>query len=72
MYRYIKRLLDIIGSLLGLILMIPVCILVKISFLLMGDTKSMFFKHIRIGKDGKPFMMYKFRSMVYNAEELLD
>jgi len=72
MYRYIKRLLDIILSLIGLIMLIPICIVVKISFLCKGDKKSIFFKHIRIGKDGKPFMMYKFRSMVHNAEELLE
>lgn len=72
MYRYIKRLLDIILSLFGLIILIPICILVKISFLCKGDKKSIFFKHTRIGKDGKPFMMYKFRSMVHNAEELLE
>ena len=72
MYRYIKRLLDIIASLFGLIILIPICILVKISFLCKGDKKSIFFKHTRIGKDGKPFIMYKFRSMVHNAEELLE
>ena len=72
MYRYIKRLLDITLSLFGLIILIPICILVKISFLCKGDKKSIFFKHTRIGKDGKPFMMYKFRSMVHNAEELLE
>ena len=72
MYRYIKRLLDIFLSLLGLIILIPICIVVKICFLWGGDKKSVFFKHIRIGKDGKPFMMYKFRSMVHNAEELLE
>lgn len=72
MYRYIKRLFDIILSLIGLIILIPICIVVKISFLCKGDRKSIFFKHMRIGKDGKPFMMYKFRSMVHNAEELLE
>lgn len=72
MYRYIKRLLDIILSLIGLIILIPICIVVKISFLCKGDKKSIFFKHMRIGKDGIPFMMYKFRSMVHNAEELLE
>ena len=72
MYRYIKRLFDIILSLIGLIILIPICIVVKISFLCKGDKKSIFFKHMRIGKDGKPFMMYKFRSMVHNAEELLE
>ena len=72
MYIYIKRILDIIIALFGLVFIMPICILVKISFLLMGDTKSIFFKHIRIGRNGKPFMMYKFRSMVHNAEELLE
>ena len=72
MYRYIKRLLDIILSLFGLVILIPICILVKISFLCKGDKKSIFFKHTRIGKEGKPFMMYKFRSMAHNAEELLE
>ena len=71
MYLYIKRLLDIITALIGLVFVFPICIVVKISFLLMGDKESIFFKQIRIGKDGKPFMMYKFRSMVYNAEDLL-
>ena len=72
MYRYIKRLLDIISAFIGLIILIPICIVVKISFLCKGDKESIFFKHMRIGKDGKPFMMYKFRSMVHNAEELLE
>ena len=72
MYRYIKRILDIIGALLGLIILIPICILVKICFLWIGDKESIFFTQKRIGKDGKEFVMYKFRSMVHNAEELLE
>lgn len=72
MYQYIKRLLDIIFCLLGLFVLIPICIIVKISFLYKGDKKSIFFKQERIGKDGKPFMIYKFRSMVYDAEDLLN
>ena len=72
MYRYIKRLLDILLSLIGLIILIPICIVIKIIFLCGGDKKSIFFKQIRIGKDGNPFVMYKFRSMVHNAEELLE
>jgi len=72
MYRYIKRFLDIIGALFGFILLIPICIIVKISFWCMGDRHSIFFNHTRIGKDGKPFIMFKFRSMVHNAEELLE
>ncbi len=72
MYIYIKRLFDIIFGFLGLLLLFPICILVKLSFLYRGDKGSMFFKQERIGKDGKPFMIYKFRSMVHNAEELLE
>lgn len=72
MYIYIKRLFDIIFGFLGLLLLFPICILVKLSFLYRGDKGSIFFKQERIGKDGKPFMIYKFRSMVHNAEELLE
>ena len=72
MYRYIKRFLDITGALFGFILLIPICIIVKISFWCMGDRHGIFFNHTRIGKDGKPFIMFKFRSMVHNAEELLE
>lgn len=72
MYKYIKRLFDIIFGLVGLIILLPICIIVKISFLCIGDKESIFFKQERIGKDGEPFIMYKFRSMVYNAEELLE
>ena len=72
MYIYIKRLFDIIFGFLGLLLLFPICILVKLSFLYRGDKGNIFFKQERIGKDGKPFMIYKFRSMVHNAEELLE
>lgn len=72
MYRYIKRLLDLLLSLIGLIVLIPICVVVKIFFLCGEDKESIFFKQKRIGKDGKEFVMYKFRSMVHNAEELLE
>ena len=72
MYRYIKRLLDLLLSLIGLIVLIPICVVVKIFFLCGRDKESIFFTQKRIGKDGKEFVMYKFRSMVHNAEELLE
>lgn len=72
MYIYIKRLFDIIVALLSLLLFVPISILVKISFLSLKDKGGIFFKQERIGKDGKPFVIYKFRSMVHNADELLE
>jgi lipopolysaccharide/colanic/teichoic acid biosynthesis glycosyltransferase len=66
-----KRALDIICSFIGLILLLPVLIIVGI-FLKLEDPKGpIFFAQKRVGKDGKVFRMYKFRSMVTNAEELL-
>jgi len=72
MYRYIKRLLDIIIVLFAFVLLIPISILVKFGFLCLGDTGGIFYKQKRVGKDGKPFIIYKYRSMVHNADELLD
>ena len=70
-YFVIKRIIDIIIGILGLILLIPITIIVKIVSLINGDFHSIFYSHIRIGKDGKGFKLYKFRSMVPNADEVL-
>lgn len=70
-YQGIKRLMDIAFGLLGLICLLPLMLLVKISFLLTGDTKSIFYTQTRVGLNGQPFKMYKFRSMVWNADEVL-
>ena len=70
-YLFIKRLFDIFCSLLGIILMLPISIIIKLSYILTGDFHSIFYKQQRIGKDGKIIGIYKFRSMVYNADELL-
>ena len=71
-YFVIKRFLDIILSIIGIIMMIPVYLFIKISYLLSGDTYPIIYKHTRIGLDGKPFELYKFRSMVHNADEMLE
>lgn len=65
----IKRLLDIIGSLCVLIISSPILLGVAIAIKL-DDGGPVFFSQTRIGLHGKPFKMYKFRSMVTNAEEL--
>lgn len=68
-YLFVKRLIDIVGSLSGLIILSPVLIIV--SLLIKLDSKGpIIFSQERVGLNGKKFKMYKFRSMVVNAEEL--
>ena len=67
----IKRSIDIFGALFGLIILIPVMV-IFLFFYLFGENKGpVFFKQVSVGKSGKEFQMYKFRSMVVNAEEKL-
>lgn len=68
-YEICKRAIDIIGAISGLLLLSPVIVIVAcaIKFTSKG---SMFFSQKRVGKNGELFDMYKFRSMVVNAEEL--
>ena len=70
-YLFIKRLFDIVCCLLGCILILPIAIVVKIAYVCDKDFSSIFYSQIRIGKNGKKFKMYKFRSMVPNADEIL-
>ncbi len=70
-YFIIKRLFDFIISVIGLVLMIPLAIIIKIFYLVTGDTKSIFYLQKRIGKHGKNIKIFKFRTMVPNADELL-
>lgn len=71
-YRFIKRIFDIVCGLIGLICLIPLTILVKIISVCSGDYKSIFYTQKRIGKNGREFKLYKFRSMVPNADEILE
>lgn len=71
MYLYLKRLFDIIVGLIGALLLIPITVVLKIVFLCSGDTGRLMFKQQRIGKDGKPFGIYKFRSMAQDADKQL-
>ena len=68
----IKRLFDILGGLVGVIILIPITIYIKLQFLKNGDKESIFFTQERIGYKGKLFKIYKYRSMVPHAEEILD
>lgn len=72
-YLVAKRLIDIIGSIVGVVLTIPFIFIVGIAIKL--EAKSLkakvFFIQERVGKDGKTFKMIKFRSMQEDAEEQL-
>lgn len=68
--RYIKRFCDIFISLIGLIISLPIFLIIGI--LIKTESKGpVFFKHERIGKNGKVIKIYKFRTMVNDAENLM-
>ena len=69
LYEVIKRIIDTVASFIGLILLSPLILIV--SMLIKLESKGeVIFKQKRVGLNGKEFYMYKFRSMVINAEEL--
>lgn len=68
---FFKRLIDIIGAIVGIIILIPLTAVVAIINFASGDRGPVFYAQERIGKYGKHFKMYKFRSMVVGAEEKL-
>ena len=71
-YKILKRIVDIIGALFGIIMLVPITIGIYIANLIFGDNGPIFYSQNRIGKDGKIFKMYKFRSMVMGADEKLE
>ena len=68
-YLIAKRITDIVCSLAGLIVLSPILLIIAIA-IKMDSKGPIFFKQDRVGKDERIFSMYKFRSMVVNAEEL--
>ena len=69
-YSFVKRSMDIIGSLLILLCSLPIW-LIAIICIKIQDGGPIFFKHELVGKDGKFFHALKFRTMVLNAQEVL-
>jgi lipopolysaccharide/colanic/teichoic acid biosynthesis glycosyltransferase len=70
-YRFFKRLFDFLVSSIALIILSPLFLIISL-LIYIDDQGPIFYSQIRIGRDGKPFKMYKFRSMVTNADELLE
>ena len=63
------RLFDLLAALCGLIILFPVLLILAL-WIKVTSPGSVIFKQLRVGKDGCPFYLYKFRSMVTNAEQL--
>jgi len=71
-YFAAKRLVDLVGAVCGLVLMTPLLGVVAAMIKIESPKESVFFKQVRIGKDGREFCMFKFRSMCVGAEEKLE
>jgi exopolysaccharide biosynthesis polyprenyl glycosylphosphotransferase len=68
---FVKRLFDIVFSLLAIVILSPILILVSI-LIVISDGRPVLFSQQRVGRNGKLFKMYKFRTMVKNAEQLIE
>ena len=71
-YLFIKRIFDLICSIVGIIFLIPLTIIVKLCYILTGDFSSIFYTQKRIGQHGKIFTLYKYRTMVLNADDIIE
>lgn len=68
----VKRAFDIIFSIIGIMLLIPVSLIIKIINLITKNKGSVFYQHIRVGKNGKEFTMLKYRTMYDGADKDLE
>jgi exopolysaccharide biosynthesis polyprenyl glycosylphosphotransferase len=71
-YRTIKRLFDIVAASIAVVILSPVFLIIAICIKVDDPKGPVFYSQTRVGKDGRLFKMYKFRSMVTNADELLE
>lgn len=71
MYLVVKRLMDMMGAAVALIILAPILIVISTGYLFGDNQGPVLFKQKRMGQNGKEFYIYKFRSMVENAEEKL-
>ncbi len=70
-YLIIKRIFDIVSSIIAIIVFSPILLLISLLIIKDGGGQ-VFFGHKRIGKNGKEIKVYKFRSMVINADEVFN
>ena len=70
-YAFVKRAFDIVASAAALIILSPIMLIAAV-LVYVDDPGKVFYGHVRIGKNGKPFKMWKFRSMYMNADKMID
>lgn len=70
-YHSIKRMFDFFAATCGIIILSPLLLIIAI-LIKSEDHGPVFYKQIRVGKNGKEFKMYKFRSMFVNADKMLE
>ena len=71
-YRFVKRIIDVLAGIVGVVLLIPIMIVVEALRIIKKENDGpLFYTQLRIGKNGRQFKMYKFRSMCMNADEKL-
>ena len=71
LYKFIKRVFDIVCAIIGIILLIPITLFTKIAYMCTGDFHKIFYTQNRIGYHGKEFKLFKLRSMVVGADKIL-
>lgn len=69
---FCKRIMDIVGSIVGIAFLIPLTIVIATINYFSKDNGPIFYCHKRLGKNGQHFYMYKFRTMVNNSQEVLE
>ncbi|MCT3551745.1 sugar transferase [Lentilactobacillus buchneri] len=72
LYHFFKKFFDKLLSIIAIILLIPVFIIVAILIKTDDPKGPIFYSQVRIGRNGQPFKMYKFRSMIVNADKKLN
>ena len=70
LYEYQKRILDLVVALVLMIIFLPFWFVVPV-LVFVDSGWPLLFKHRRVGKDGRAFYLYKFRSMVKDADDIL-
>ena len=72
LYKLTKRIIDIIGSIIGILILIPTTLIIYLARKVLKEDKGpLFYEQLRYGKNGKVFRLYKFRSMCIGADKKL-